>query len=77
MNPGAALVDFGRVVAAARTPQEVMRRLVDIAVESLETRAAAVLEVSGHDELAVAAARGLPEALAGWTTESDAIGAEL
>ena len=77
MNPGAALVDFGRVVAAARTPKEVMRRLVDIAVESLETRAAAVLEVSGHDELAVAAARGLPEALAGWTTESDAIGAEL
>lgn len=77
MVPGSALVDFGRVVAAARTPRDVMRRLVEIAVDSLGTRAAAVLEVSNHERLAVAAARGLPDHLNDWQTDSDAIGAEL
>ncbi len=77
MVPGAALVDFGRVVAAARTPREVMRRLVEIVVDALGARAAAVLEVSERDRLAVAAARGLPDHLDNWQTDSDSIGAEL
>jgi signal transduction histidine kinase len=77
MPVATALIDFGRVVAAARTPGEVMARLVDIAVDSLGTRAAAVLEVSEKGRLRVAAARGLSASLEGWCAESDTIGAEL
>lgn len=73
----AAIVDFCRVVAAARSPGEVMKRLVDVAIDELGVAAAAVLEVSSDNLLAVAASRGLPVELAAWRTESDAIGVEL
>lgn len=54
-----------------------MDRLVDVAVDALGAAAAAVLEVAGLDELTVVAARGLPDRIAGWRTESETIGVEL
>jgi signal transduction histidine kinase len=72
-----ALIDFGRVVAGARTAKAVMDRLVDVAVAELGTAAAAVLEVAGRDELTVVASRGLPDHVAAWRTESETIGVEL
>lgn len=77
MEAGAALIDFGRVVAGASTAKAVMDRLVAVAVESLGMAAAAVLEVTGQDGLTVVAARGLPDHITGWRTESETIGVEL
>lgn len=77
MGTSLALVDFCRVVAAARTPLEVMERLVEVAVTTLGARAAAVLEVAASDQLVLVAARNLPDDRQAWRTEADTIGPEL
>ncbi len=77
MNVSATLVEFCRVVAAARAPADVMQRLVDVASITLGAPAATVLAVTADDRLQLAASRGLPTGLASWSTGADTIGAHL
>jgi signal transduction histidine kinase len=72
----AVLVRFSRRSASARTTLEVFELLADAAVKHAGADAAAVLEVE-EGRASLAAARGLPPHLQGFTRDADTIGPEL
>jgi signal transduction histidine kinase len=76
-DPVATLVGFGHAISGAEAPREILPRLAEAAVEHLGVEGAAVLEVAGDGRVELAGAAGLPEALAGWSTECHDLGPEL
>jgi signal transduction histidine kinase len=71
------LVGFSRLVSSAATPEEVLPPLAEAAIAHLGADAAAVLQVGSGDQVSVVASRHLPDELAAWHMEADAIGPEL
>jgi signal transduction histidine kinase len=72
------LVRFSRMASETRSGREILPLLADAAIEHLKADGAVVVEVTQTGSLCAAAARNVPEKLAGWTgRDGDVIGDEL
>jgi signal transduction histidine kinase len=71
-TPARVLVRFSRLAAEARGPEAILPLLADIAIEHLAVRGALALQITDDGRLRAVATRGVPAAMADWSTE-DAI----
>jgi signal transduction histidine kinase len=71
------LVRFSRLASEASSGAEILPLLVEAAVEHVNADGAVVVEITESGTARAVASRDVPEALAGWTGEADAIGSEL
>ena len=71
------LVGFGRLVASAGAPEEILDHLAAAMVEQVGARGAAVVRIRDDAEFEVVASRGMPAPVQGLRVEADTIDAEL
>ena len=71
------LLRFSQLVADGAAHEHVLPLLADAALEFARADAAVVLRVDVDGEAHVAASKGAPAALDGWSAEAETIGAEL
>jgi signal transduction histidine kinase len=71
------LVRFSRLASEASSGAQILPLLADAAVEHVGADASVVLEIAPGGSVHVAASRDVPEAIARWTGEADAIGSQL
>jgi signal transduction histidine kinase len=71
------LVRFSRLASEASSGSEILPLLVEAAIDHVQADGAVVVQVSDAGGARAAAARGVPDAVASWQGDADAMGGEL
>jgi signal transduction histidine kinase len=71
------LIRFSRMASEAATGNAILPLLADAAIAHVQAQAAVVVEIAEDGRLRVAAARNVPDEVASWVGDADAISSDL